>query len=300
MLKLPPIYDGRFVFHPEQDAAYVHFENADAHPFQPNPAGFSRVNVWWLAEAALASYWAPADAALLFRAAGLESEYLNEKGTDCYVAWGPDFLVVAFRGTQPDEWDDMLTDARAAQVPWDDGTMAHQGFAEAIGDIWPRLSVLLGQLSVGRSVWFCGHSLGAALATLAAYRYRDTSGVCTLGCPRVGDPKFAAAFNARLAGKAFRYVNDQDVVTHVPPPVFLVWLYQHVDLRRFIAPDGTVSGGAPSIPHFFADLIGNPKVLLESVNGLLSGALTLTPTFLLDHMPKAYAMWLWNDYATHG
>jgi hypothetical protein len=300
MPKPPPVYESRFVLHPEQDASYLHFENAGAHAFQPHPTGFPRVNAWWLAEAALASYWPPADASQIFSAAALSAEYLSANGTDCYVAWQPGFVLVAFRGTQPGQWADILADAKVAQVPWDDDTHVHGGFAEALDDVWPKLSALLATLSGSRSVWFCGHSLGAALATLAAVRYRSARGVCTFGCPRVGDPAFAAAFDHQLAGKTLRYVNDHDVVTHVPPPMLLRWLYKHVDVRRFIAPDGTVSDGAPAIPHFFDDLIGRPQVLLEAIEGLRSGALTLAPTFLLDHMPKAYAIWLWNDYEVHG
>jgi hypothetical protein len=54
MRKPAPAYSVEFVLHPERDATYVHFENATSHPFQPDPTGLPRVNVWWLAEAALA------------------------------------------------------------------------------------------------------------------------------------------------------------------------------------------------------------------------------------------------------
>jgi hypothetical protein len=300
MPKPAPVYTTQFVLHPEQDSEYRHFENAAAHPFQAHAAGVPRGNAWWLAEAALASYWPPAGASAIFAGAGLQSDYLTAKGTDCYVAWQADAVIVAFRGTQPDQWSDILADAEAAQVPWDDGTHVHSGFAEALEDIWPMLTSTLAKLSNNRAVWFCGHSLGAALATLAAYRYGNTRGVCTIGSPYVGNPAFAAAFNAKLAGRTLRYVNDNDVVTHVPPPVFLIWLYEQVNFRRLIAPDGTISGGAPDIPHYFGDLIGRPQTLLEMVDGLTVGTLTVAPTFFLDHMPKAYAIWMWNDYETHG
>jgi hypothetical protein len=32
---------------------------------------------------------------------------------------------------------------------------------------------------------------------------------------------------------------------------------------------------------------------------LKQGTLKTAPNFLLDHMPKAYAIWTWNDYDTH-
>jgi hypothetical protein len=61
-----------------------------------------------------------------------------------------------------------------------------------------------------------------------------------------------------------------------------------------------VSSGQPALPHFFTDLIGEPRHLLEVVEGLAGNALTVAPTFLLDHMPKAYAIWTWNDFDAHG
>jgi triacylglycerol lipase len=290
MQKPGPVYSLQFVLHPEQDTAYRHFENAAANPFQPNPRDFPLVNAWWLGEAALLTYWNPADAIPIFEAAGFQCEFITAGGTDCYVASQRDFVVVAFRGTQPDEWKDILADANIVLVPWQIG-MVHLGFKKAFDVIRPQLDPILKRLTPGRTLWFCGHSLGAALATLAADHYPDTRGVCTLGSPRVGDPAFAHAFDTKLAGKSFRYVNDHDVVTHVPLPIG----YEHVDLRRFIAPDGSVSRGEPAISHFFADLIGKPRTLLEVIEGLSTGTLQSAPTFLLDHMPKAYAVWMWND-----
>ena len=81
-------------------------------------------------------------------------------------------------------------------------------------------------------------------------------------------------------------------MTHVPPPIG----YQHVDRRRSVAPDGSVSNGEPAIPHLFADPIGKLESLPEMFEGLSNGTLKSAPTFLLDHMPKAYAVWMWNDY----
>lgn len=294
MQKPAPVYSLELVLHPERDAAYTHFEHAAANPFMPDPDGFPRVNAWWLAEAALLTYWNRPDAVPIFEAAGFECEFITADGTDCYVASQKDFVVVAFRGTQPDQWKDVLADANIVLAPWQTG-MVHLGFKRAFNVIRPQLDPILQRLAAGRSIWFCGHSLGAALATLAADHYAHTRGVCTFGSPRVGDLTFARAFSAKLAGNSLRYVNDHDVVTHVPLPIG----YKHVDARRFIAPDGSVSDGEPSIPHFFGDLIGHPRALLELIQGLSNGTLQTAPVFLLDHMPKAYAVWTWNDHDAH-
>lgn len=299
MRKDPPAYVVDLVFHPEHDSHYVHFAHGALHPFQPDPDGFPRVNAWWLADAALLTYWDEVRAKNIFVQAGFEVEFVRAGSTDCYVAWRDNVVIVAFRGTQPDEWRDMLTDVKIRLVPWHAGKV-HRGFKEAFDGIWPTLEPkLLQHRSVGRTVWFCGHSLGAALAVLAADRFVDTRGVCTIGCPRVGNAAFAHAFGRRLAGKSRRYVNRHDVVTHVPPPLIG---YTHVDLARFIASNGTVSGKPPSLLDVFAGAIGAPQHLLATIDGLLHGAPATAPApaFLLDHMPKAYAIWTWNDFDANG
>ena len=296
MQKDPPKYSIQLVFHPEEDEDFVHFENSSANPFDANPAGFPRVNAWWLAESALTTYWSEPDAKGIFSGAGLQSKFIKAGSTDCYLAWQNTFVIVAFRGTEPDEWDDILTDIQLQLVPWKAGRV-HRGFKHAVDEIWPALQSELDPLAASRTVWFCGHSLGAALATLAAHKYGRTRGVCTMGCPRVGDASFAAAFNADLSGNTLRYVNHHDIVTHVPTPLFG---YRHVAVGRFIAANGTVSGSPPLLQHFFDELFGSPEVLLETIHGLQSGALTIPSNALLDHMPKAYAIWTWNDYDANG
>jgi hypothetical protein len=57
--KPPPDYRLEFVLHPEADGEYRHFEQSDRSPFEARHASVPRVNAWWLAEAALASYWNP-------------------------------------------------------------------------------------------------------------------------------------------------------------------------------------------------------------------------------------------------
>jgi hypothetical protein len=70
-------------------------------------------------------------------------------------------------------------------------------------------------------VFVTGHSLGGALAVLAASVLlsegrQQIAAVYTYGQPRVGDPEFSAAFDAKLGALTFRYVNDLDIVPHVP------------------------------------------------------------------------------------
>jgi hypothetical protein len=71
-------------------------------------------------------------------------------------------------------------------------------------------------------------------------------------------------------------------------------------VRRSIAADGVISGTPPPLIHFFEELIGRPQQLLEMIDSLNQGTLKTPPKFLLDHMPKAYAVWSWNDYDANG
>jgi pimeloyl-ACP methyl ester carboxylesterase len=71
---------------------------------------------------------------------------------------------------------------------------------------------------------FCGHSLGGALATIAASFFPKKGLLITFGSPRVGNYKFARAFKT----EAFRYANLMDPVSHVPPTLALLGAYRHV------------------------------------------------------------------------
>ena len=64
----PPSID--LLLFPERDPHYVHFESGKDHPFDHSITGFSRVNAWWLADAALLAYWDEAPARTIWTRAG--------------------------------------------------------------------------------------------------------------------------------------------------------------------------------------------------------------------------------------
>jgi hypothetical protein len=66
----------------------------------------------------------------------------------------------------------------------------------------------------------CGHSLGGAVATLAAFDIAREFDIApchvtcyTFGCPRVGNHAFAAEYE-QMVPDTWHVVNDQDVVVH--------------------------------------------------------------------------------------
>lgn len=293
------------LIHPERNPTkYQPFARAQDFPFEPLANGVSRVNAWWLAEAAWLSYFqSGADIAAAYKAnTGLDAELIGVDGTEFTVASNGAFAIVAFRGTQPDDWKDIFSDACWIPDGWDIGHV-HRGFGAAFKAAWPALSTRLNRLPAGCPVWFTGHSLGAALATLAAWRAGRAGGVCTFGSPLVGNQVFTGQFNTRFADRSARYVNDFDIVTRVPPEPFAFPFgrYTHVDALRWIERTGTVAEGGPPPAGFFSDIVGaaNSSFALHLMEHLETLGFPALPDAFRDHTPLHYVIHVWNDFAAH-
>jgi triacylglycerol lipase len=290
MLPLKPVPPPSLtlVARPEKDHEYRHFEHSAEVPFDATAVGASVRNAWWLADAALLSYWPPDQASVIFRAAaGLESEYISDAGTECYVAWNATVAIVAFRGTQPNQPLDIWADIDATLVTWlDPGERVHEGFRNALTEtVVARITARLNALP-GRSVWLTGHSLGGALATLFADRLPSIAGLCTFGSPRVGDAAFADGFTRRHAGRSFRYVNNRDVVTRVPALDLFGAHYAHVMPALRIDADGVIE-----------DVAGGeaPAPAEEAIDAVRPTVALVGP--VIDHTPRRYAVLVWNALA---
>ena len=186
---------------------YTFFESVGDHPFQPLDTTLNLRNAWWLADAALLAYSTEADVKKAFGAAGIAGEIAYFHGvhsTQAYVISMTDAIVLAFRGTQVDNfWSSVLdfaVDAQFLPLPDAHGHLVHAGFNAALAEVWTPVAAHLKseQAKRPRPLWITGHSLGAALATLAANRCCDDAtaglkGAYTFGSPRVGDPRFGAA-----------------------------------------------------------------------------------------------------------
>jgi triacylglycerol lipase len=302
----PPLaLQQQLLFHPETNpTGYVPFEDARTYAFVPKAISLSRVNAWWLADAAWLAYWHDEHAARQVFAdnAGLSNcELVASGGTECYVAWSDAFAIVAFRGTQPDDWDDILDDARYLAVPGDAGRV-HRGFLHGLDVARAELERVLAKLPGGCALWFTGHSLGAALATLAAYRYRNrAAGAYTFGSPLVGNGAFAGLFGTEFSERSFRYANDHDLVTQVPPPPFAMphGLYTHVDHLRWINKDGQIGSMAPTLEDFLRDAFGRTNAVLDMIRLHRGDARVDLPPALADHTPLYYALHCWNDFVAH-
>lgn len=193
------------------------------------PTQFNTTRAYWLAQVADRAYETNRDTARawLLQQGQTNVQFFDQPGTNtqAFLSWGNGVALLAFRGTEQN-LTDWTTDARFTAV---DASVhglpgkIHHGFAGALESIWPPLLAALNQIK-GQRVLFhiTGHSLGGALATLTALRIArlrifPVQSVHTYGSPRVGDETFVREFDASFSGRAFRIVNNEDLVTRIPP-----------------------------------------------------------------------------------
>lgn len=209
--------------------------------FQAHSRAYSRGNAYYLGELARIAYQdpEPAQAQLAELKLGWEHSFLflhnRDKTRDTQALFaGNAEVLLAFRGTEPDQVRDWATDFDA-DFSSGPGGKVHEGFLTALQLIWGELWQYLRSERHGRPLWITGHSLGGALAILTAARLRlekdePVHGVYTFGQPRVGDREFAKNFDAALRSHTFRYVNNNDIVPRVP---FRAMHYSHVGEFRY-------------------------------------------------------------------
>ncbi|WP_166173690.1 lipase family protein [Rubrobacter tropicus] len=278
---------------PNEDRTY--FENGGDHPFLQDAGGFELVNAWWMAEASLLAYADEDFVGARLREAGLpEVAHFHGESTQCYAAHDDDFVIVAFSGSDMrerkgnnvfDALADWMVNLSFDTVPSERGGRVHRGFSEALDEVWGdeagglegHLDGLCGEGS--KEVWFTGHSLGGALATLAAGRYERAPEVYTFGAPRVGDEEYVESLDVPV----YRFVNGRDAVSKLP----LRGPYRHAGVEKYIDDEGRIHDGKPGGEG------------LRAKGGRAVGRLLTTKPSggaLRDHAPILYAIHIWNAY----
>ena len=148
-----------------------------------------------------------------------KTSFYDNGGAQAYRFENKNDIVVACRGTQPTEFNDIKADLKALPVIAETVSRVHHGFKVEVDELWPSVSAgLVTSYKAGNNLWFCGHSLGAAMATIMASRcmyeseLMDPKAVFTFGSPRVGWRKYVKS----LLVVHHRFVNNNDIVTRVP------------------------------------------------------------------------------------
>jgi len=213
-------------------------------PFESQATGYSLKNAYWLAQAANIAYQDKSTIQPAVAKLGLKNfEFLSRRDTEGYVAANEKVIIVAFRGTEPTHLRDLLADAQFHKVQGPLGQV-HRGFLHAfelVKDDVVNTIQRFRDKTLPQSLWCTGHSLGGALAVVAAASLsvggHKVNGLYTFGQPRVGDDTFANECVGRLAGQHYRFVNNNDTVTRVPPREFA---YAHAGEVRYIDTGGRI------------------------------------------------------------
>lgn len=93
-----------------------------------------------------------------------------------------------------------------------EGGFVHSGFYVLLKRVWPLLAA---ELENSPRPWvYTGHSLGGALANLAA-GITEPDLVCSFGAPKFGNELFHTSRNTM---KVWRIVNENDVIPRLPIP----------------------------------------------------------------------------------
>ncbi|KAM9969136.1 hypothetical protein ACTFIW_003687 [Dictyostelium discoideum] len=171
--------------------------------------------------------------------------YNDTTDTQAYVGYIGNEVIVAFRGSM--DIQSWITNLQFLQIvyPLYPSAKVHSGFYDSWSSVREEVksSIDLALKQCGKQcneIKVTGHSLGAALATLAIAEiqgwYSIPSTMYNFGSPRVGDSVFAEYFNS-IQPNIMRVTYEQDLVPHVPPENVLD--YHHVPTEVYFSSNTT-------------------------------------------------------------
>lgn len=164
--------------------------------------------------------------------------------TQVFILANSDRVIISFRGTEKGKVKDWQTDLNTQLIKAPFGYV-HRGFKESFDHVWgSMLTFIRNNSSSDTPIWITGHSLGGALATVASMYMllanRNIHGIYTFGSPRVGDETFGDYLDSQIKDIHFRFVNNEDIVTRVPPRVMR---YSHVGTCKYFDISGKLHTG---------------------------------------------------------
>lgn len=167
--------------------------------------------------------------------------YLNcgsAQGFICYKRAPDPYIVVAFRGSEK-KIEDWLTNADATPMAESEvkAGKVHQGFYRDFDGLKKTIETSLTEIRRTLNddsvpVFFTGHSLGGAVATIATRELMpDGPGACySFGAPRVGD----YAYFEFVKTPVYRVVNSSDIVPRVPPGAWATVIMKLLGVARYL------------------------------------------------------------------
>jgi len=175
-------------------------------------------------------------------------------------------VIAAFRGSS--DIKNWIMDFDATQTTYSKctGCKIHVGFYKSYNEVSATVKAQV-QLILSKyrtaQIYVTGHSLGGALAVVAALDLKATFGHLDMfysyGQPRVGNSAFATYFASQITG--YRVVHYADMVPHLPPHSMLD--YMHGGAQIWYTED---------MQHYQQCVAEDPKCMDSLPPSALSGA----------------------------
>lgn len=220
-----------------------------------------------------------------------------------FVSWdGTGNAFVVFRGTMTtaDKVIDVEVDQTSYALTSGFGNV-QVGWYNVYTTISPTLLTQLTQIGTVTRLFFTGHSMGAALSSLAIPDIASNSQIppssslsyvhYNFASPRVGDTGFAYGMNFSVAAPTFRMVNTEDIVPDVPPPLTGSLVYQHIGTPVDFTAEylSTVNNHSMTDCYWYA--INNPTQPQGPVSTSLARMPVRTERGVTNYSPRGVDGW---------
>lgn len=188
-------------------------------------AAYSDRTAWFLAEMSRAAYIKFENnkdqlEAILKKVDFDLVQIFNKSGTQAFLAKRDTdrMLILAFRGTEVESPEDIITDINAKFYEDKNDLKIHTGFQRAFELVSQSIRNEIDKYN-DYALYVTGHSLGGALALIATRHFNsDNLAACyTFGSPRVGNEEFGISIKPPI----YRVVNAYDPVPFSPPSYLL-------------------------------------------------------------------------------
>ncbi|TWU49467.1 lipase family protein [Rubripirellula reticaptiva] len=221
--------------------------------------------------------------------------------TQCFFASNENVNLIAFRGTE--SLADWLTDLKILSIQRTYGRV-HRGFVGAFQDVESQLLELI-ELNPGKRLVITGHSLGGALAVVAAAEWSgriNVNSVFTFGQPAVGKGNFVPFMTNQYGERHLRVVNDDDIVAMVPPTFVhtgrLLHMRNGVQIESLALGHSATDEVEPS-----GEAVNDPPTMSEEKFGTLQDQLrvakAMTPTTDIAEEGPLHAEGLLPSFRDH-
>ena len=186
----------------------------------------------------------------------------NQNSAQAMFVEHEEWLAMVFRGTdQPADWLDNLA-IRTEHTDYGD---FHHGFHRSLEDVWETIyrAYTKAMDKDKRPLFITGHSLGGAMATVAAAKFiymdRPFTSLYTFGQPRAVTRETARLINSEAGKRYYRFQNNMDVVSRIPARISG---YSHAGNNLYITNEGNIEDD-PGFWFKFVDTVTDIKERLN-------------------------------------